>query len=293
MLPNFLIIGAQKSGTTSVYNILSRHPDFYMPDEKEISYFHGDELFARGVSAYESCFKGWNGQEYVGNAPVNVLYLAEKTAKRIYEFNKKMRLIAILRNPIDRAYSAYWYFRRTQWEKSNTFEEAIRHEPEIIKRGNLYQKCNLTHVHHGFYYDQLKIFLSVFSREQVLVLFYDELKEMPEQFFSKLSAFFNSDREFDFDQKKRDNAASLPKFVFMHKLIYQRNVVKTIYSLCLPERIRHALRNKIVKRITSSNLKPFKYPPMNLQTREYLREVYRKPNKRLEELVNVDLSHWT
>jgi hypothetical protein len=90
MLPNFFIIGAQKAGTTFLNNHLAQHPNVYMPKDKEIPYFYNEQFFDKGIEAYKWYFRGWNGERLVGNAPVNLLYLSNITAKRIYEYKKSI-----------------------------------------------------------------------------------------------------------------------------------------------------------------------------------------------------------
>ena len=156
MIPNFLIIGAQKAGTTSLLRYLEAHPDIFVPDEKEVSVFFDDYHYNKRFEKipYENYFESWQGEKFAGNGPVNLLYFSDQSAKQIYKFNTSMKLIAILRNPIDRAYSAYWYFVRNGFEKES-FESALEREKEILKYSNFEQKANFTYISHGYYHQQL------------------------------------------------------------------------------------------------------------------------------------------
>ena len=293
MLPNFLIIGAQKAGTTSLNNLLAEHPDVFMPQDKELTYFYDDSFYNKGVKTYESCFHGWNGEKFVGNAPVNLLWLAKTTAQRIYEFNKNIKLIASLRNPIDRAYSAYWYFRRNLWEEALTFEEALKRESAIKKHGSLAQKCNLTYIDHGFYYYQLKLFLNLFDRSQILILLFDKLKQDPKATFNKIFQFFQIDCSGVPDVTKKSNVSCQPRFLTLSKVIYKENMIKSIYKKILPEGARNKLRFSVLRKISDLNHVPFTKPPMSPITREKLGRIFEEPNRKLEDLLQVDLSHWS
>jgi hypothetical protein len=224
---------------------------------------------------------------------VNILYLADITAKRVFDFNRNMKMIVVLRNPIDRAYSAYWYFKRNLWEKSETFEASLKREPEILSKGTIEQKCNLTPISHGFYFDQLRIFFQFFDRDQILILFFEELKNKPEKLFQRIYDFFGLPGTNPADTKKKYNVASRPKFLPLNKIIYEDNPIKSLYKRCVPEDLRNRIRVTAIKRIKDINQIPFKKPPMNTTTREKLREVFIEPNKKLEDFLQVDLSHWT
>lgn len=97
--PNFLVIGAQKSGSTSLYEYLKQHPDIFMSDPKEPEFFADDKLFSKGLKLYERFFSGYQGQKRIGEA--STVYSnhvgIEKTIKRIYQFNKDMKLIYIIK----------------------------------------------------------------------------------------------------------------------------------------------------------------------------------------------------
>lgn len=106
MLPNFLIVGAARAGTTSLYYYLKQHPDVFMSPKKEIDFFDVDKNFEKGLDWYERYFEGYTGQKAIGEASPLYMYL-EKVPKRIAKVIPDVKLIFILRNPVDRAYSHY------------------------------------------------------------------------------------------------------------------------------------------------------------------------------------------
>ena len=117
--PNFLIIGAQKSGTTSLYEYLKQHPDVLMSNKKETEFLAYDKFYLKGFNYYEKFFSGYKGQKCVGEASTDYSnYVGlEKTIKRIYDFNKNMKLIYILRTSTriggnsEKYYSSYGSFQ--------------------------------------------------------------------------------------------------------------------------------------------------------------------------------------
>ena len=124
MLPNFIIIGSQKSGTTSVYNILKNHPSFYFPDQKEINFFFHDSLYEKGVKHYSNLFTGSDKNKVIiGEASPGYICHPD-SPQRIKKHIPNAKMLLILRNPIERAYSQYWDNRR-KLSETNTFSQTI------------------------------------------------------------------------------------------------------------------------------------------------------------------------
>jgi hypothetical protein len=264
-----------------------------MPDDKEIPYFYDESFFSKGLKAYKWYFRGWDGQRVVGNAPVNLLYFSNITAKRIYEYgNKKVKLVCCLRNPTERAYSAYLYFRRNLWESAPTFEQALNKEAWVRKYGSLAQKCNLTYIDHGFYKQQLTAFYKYFDKSQLLIILFDDLKKNPKAVLESIAEFLEIDRLGLPENLKKTNVASQPRLITLSKLIYRDNPIKRYYAKLLPERIRYKIRYLFLTKITKFNYKPIKKVPMDPYTRQKLQKIFDEPNRQLQDLLKVDLSSW-
>ena len=124
MLPNFIVIGSQKAGTTSLYEVFRGHPQIFMPEKKELNFFFQESEFARGQSYYEEYFAATSaGAIAVGEASPGYICHPDVPA-RIHAMVPDARLIVTLRNPIERAYSQYWDNRRRLAEPL-TFEEVM------------------------------------------------------------------------------------------------------------------------------------------------------------------------
>ena len=186
--PNTFLIGVQKAGTTTLNNWLSQHPQIYcyeslkdiplfvkFPEEKQLN-----KRLSLETPAY-------NGEPVVLHSAVNYIFypsLLQKLAAK----NPDARLIIILRNPVARAISSYFYFKKMLREKRD-IEEALIYQPEKnfeITRDN----NDFTYIEHGFYYAQLKTCLQYFSRKQLMVLDYDDLKANPQAVIKKCFLFF-------------------------------------------------------------------------------------------------------
>ena len=294
VIPNFLIIGAQKAGTTSLLRYLEAHPDIFVSDEKEVSQLYDDKNYNRRFEKYpyEKYFEAWEGQKYAGNGPVNLLYFSDHTADRIYQYNPSMKVIAILRNPIDRAYSAYWYLVRNGFEKES-FESALDREKQILKCGSYSDRGNFTYVSHGFYYEQLTHFYNIFNNDQLLVLFFDDLKNDARGMLKKIYQFLDIEEYYPEDMlEKKFNVGSRPKIQLISNLIFGDYFIKKIYKSAVPATLRHSISTNVFAKIRDLNLVPFAYPPMKSDTRETLKNIFQKPNKKLGEFLSRDLSNW-
>lgn len=292
MLPNFLIIGAQKGGTTSLINHLARHPDIFVPYEKEIGFFHDDQEYAKGIDYYKTYFSGWNGEKCVGHAPVNTSFCAEKAAPRLFSFNPDIRLIMILRNPIDRAYSHYYYCRRNCLEDMDTFEAVIQRELDMIARGDHeYRSCHF-YISHGFYYAQLRAYFEYFDRNQLLILYYEDFKHSPESTLLSIHSFLKVEAIKIEELDKKHNPASAPKYKFIQKVVFKDNLLKSIYKRIIPDSIQISARRYIIDPLMKKNLKRIKYEPIQPETRELLRQIFKQPNEELARLLKRDFSDW-
>jgi len=161
MLPNFLIIGAQKAGTTWLAKCLSEHPDVFIPEIKEIYYF--DRYYDKGLAWYEAYFEPWSGEKAVGEGTVG--YIRSTTSPgRIHDtLGSEVKLIASLRHPVERAYSAYrMHLSRGKIPYEMDFRTFVRKDV----RGALSQST---------YTPQLERYLAHFARENLLVLIYEEI----------------------------------------------------------------------------------------------------------------------
>jgi hypothetical protein len=206
-LPDFLIIGAQKAGTTALYAYLLRHPSIVGPSWKEVSFF--DRHFVRGVDWYRGHFPNTlrlrNIQRRTGVAPLageaSPSYLFHPfAAERVRTLLPDVRLVALVRDPVDRALSHYQHevaFGR----EPLSFEDALEQE-EARMQGELermrdpayfsYAWWNYTYASRGLYAEQLERWLAVFPREQLLIVPSEDLLERPSETYARVLAFLGA-----------------------------------------------------------------------------------------------------
>jgi len=298
-LPNFLIVGAAKAGTTSLYFYLKEHPEIYMSPVKEPKFITsnflkfpfkgvGDDLVEKNIiknfESYQKLFLEVKNEKAIGEASADNLYYYKKSINYIKKILGEVKIIAILRNPIDRAFSAYSHLIRDSREFL-TFEDALNQE-ENRKKENWEFIWYYKDV--GFYYNQVKAYLENFSK--VKVYLYDDLKKDPLSLVQDIYRFLEVDDSFiPKSVGEKFNVSGIPKNKFLHEFLTTPNVIKStmkpLVKLILPKRTRQRFINKILQR----NLKK---PQIDPSTKQYLLNLYKEDIVELQNLIGRDLSSW-
>ena len=179
---SFLIIGFQKCGTSALNYYLKKHSEIYLPAEKELHFFDNDSYNWASPPYGESfhChFPDPSGEQICGEATPIYIYW-EPCLKRIYQYNKSMRIIVMLRDPVARAYS-HWRMEKSRHAESLSFSEAIREGRKrmCVQGGVRRQHRVFSYVERGFYAAQIERLFLLFPEENVLFLNMCDLKENP------------------------------------------------------------------------------------------------------------------
>ncbi|HEC77247.1 MAG TPA: hypothetical protein ENI33_08350 [Thermoplasmatales archaeon] len=272
MLPNFIIPGAMKSGTTALRIYLAQHPDVFMAS-KEIHFFDREENFEKGIEWYEKFFNDWNGERAIGEKTPEYLY-DEKVPERIYNVLPNVKLIFVLRNPVDRAYSHYWHNVRNGQEMMS-FEEALEKEEERIK--NPKWKKIYSYKDRGKYILQIKRYAKFFSKSNMLFILAEDLKGDRENILRKILESFGVDPNFEFRDLKEKHVGGIPRSIFLARLAGNKYIKK------------YRILRDFIKRI---NTRKGKVPPMKEETREKLQEYFEEYNKELEKFTRLNLEKW-
>ena len=301
-LPNFLIIGAAKAGTNALYHYLRQHPQVYMSPWKEPKFFAFESEADLGFRAangkdapvnasvildqreYERLFDdARDGELARGEASTHYLYV-EKSPGRIKTLIPDARLIAVLRNPVDRAFSSYQHLVRDDLEPLD-FGAALDAEPQRIAEhyAYLYRYTDM-----GFYSQQLDRYEKTFSENQLCVLLYDDLRSDPEGTCRQIFSFLGVDEDFVPDMSGEYNRSGVPKNRFMHRLLNPSAPMKRRLWNVTPRLARERLLDAQTK-IVNRNLQRQTMPE---HERDRLRGVFREEVGRLEARLDRDLSHW-
>jgi hypothetical protein len=205
--PSFLIIGAQKAGTSALFQILQQHPQIVSPREKELRFFDDYSRIKYGdfVSYHEEFPLPYRLKPDRLTFEASPSYLFNLVcAERIYRYSPKIRLIVILREPISRAFSAWKmekrfanltnpYFR--SWGNSMSFTDAVKQEFEALKKTE-WEKERTGYIKRGFYAEQLEKYLQYFSRDSLLILEHSHLLRDPQAVFAGVFRFLQIDDKF-------------------------------------------------------------------------------------------------
>jgi hypothetical protein len=204
--PEFIVVGSAKSGTTSVYNYLKQHPDIFMPDFKEPHYFVSDQpLNFETITDSESYFKLFEdaGDRICGEASTGYLYFPE-AAERIKHSLPDTKIVALVRDPVERAFSMWGHQQRESLEPLS-FEAAIVLELNGEPRHRDGVEYGFNYCELGLISAQLKRYIELFGHENVFIGDYTELKQDPKTFMRKLFDFLDVDQKFQGNLDRRFN----------------------------------------------------------------------------------------
>lgn len=174
-MPTFLIVGAMRSGTSSLVHYLRRHPDIFISQPKELHFF--DHHYERGIDWYGQQFSGAQGTIQIGEATPNYMY-DRVAVDRMVHLLPDVKLIAILRNPVARAYSHYWH-NRSRGKEPLDFDEALQAEPARLAL-SAEKATTFSYADRGRYDRQLRYLLDRFPRQALKVLLFEDLESGPD-----------------------------------------------------------------------------------------------------------------
>ena len=279
-VPNFIVAGTQKAATTWLHECLNEHPEVFVPKVKEVHFFCkepcGKSKNNLGTGWYISQFPDNKSFKAIGEISVDYMYY-EHIAKEIFNFNPNMKILFILRNPVDRAYSAYWMSKR---HKSNMpeFQEFIRVDHEIIDR--------------GFYYNQIERYFEFFKKN-IKIFVYEDLLKNPEAFIKEVYSFLNVDDGFIPQTLYYKVASTRELGSLIGKVLYKYVAPILKKSALLTSLWRAVKFNTPAKRLFSVNKEnASKYKPINTNDRECLIEIYKKENIKLFDLIGRNIDKW-
>lgn len=300
-LPNFLIVGAAKSGTTSLNYYLKQHPQVYMSPIKEPKFFTaqflkfplngiGDDKVEKRMiktfDEYKKLFK-WVTPERkaIGEASVDNLYYHKRTINYIKRYLGEPKIVILLRNPVDRAFSAYKHLVRDGRETAS-FEEGLQME---VKRMRNNWEFIWFYKDVGFYYEQVKDYLENFR--QVKIFLTEDLEKEPLRTVKETYKFLEVDTSFVPNVNVKYNVSGVPKSKLFSFILKRANtlgsMLEPMVNTLFPKK-----GIKVVSWIEKVRSKNLEKPRMKSETKEYLKGLYKDDILKLQELINRDLSNW-
>jgi hypothetical protein len=273
-LPDFVIVGTCKSGSTSLHQNLRKHPDIFTPSN-EVHYFYSQVLgkYENGLDWYQQHFDEADDGQMVGEKTPLYSYVPE-AAPRMHEVLPDAKLIWIFREPVQRAHSHYWYIA-SRGDEPLSFEEAIRKE----RTGQREDDIERAYLRSGLYAEQVERYLEWFDRDAMFFCTFRAFTSTPKDVLRRLYAFLEVDPEYaeQIDVERRKTTTHTPYFPWLRHV-----VLKRFGGQSLARKIEY----KVNSRSQSG------YPEMDPGMRQSLHVYYTSSNQRLRELTNLDLRHW-
>jgi hypothetical protein len=302
-IPDFLIIGAGKSGTTSLDNYLKQHPQIFIPQFKEPNFYgyenntpedfkdNPGELthYKNSVTDLQSYLKLFEKAlpfQVIGETSNTYMY-HEGAAARIKYYNPNMKLIAVLRNPAERLYSRFLHLAREDRRPTEEFSDCLKKDTIWWQRNDLIKE--------GFYFRHLSKFFRSFPSQNIRIFLYEELNKQPDRVLKEIYSFLGVDPSFKTDLSIRYNESGLIKNRFWDKIYGQHGVVVKTIKAMLPESINSMLRENlfIQKKLNTLRSKNLLKPKLDPKLKARLtKEVYADDIRNLQRLIQKDLSHW-
>lgn len=296
-MPDFIIIGAAKAGTTALYEILRQHPQIGMSSIKEPNFFalEGEILnYAPGTTSegyleecitdlecYQNQFGVYKRGIVLGEASPLYLY-APKASERIRHHLPNAKIIAILRDPVARAYSNYLHHVREGIESVSSFEEALELE-ERRQKDNWW--WGFSYVKAGFYYTQLKRYTEKFSNQQIRVFLYEDFLEDPARVVCNIFNFLDVDSAFRPDLSERHNVSGVPQNRVMWQFLTQSHPLKEPFKRLIRPELRKLINQRAKNRLLQK-------PGLSPATRTRLVTILQPEIVKLQDMLQRDLSHW-
>lgn len=281
--PNFFILGAGKSGTTSLYNYLTQHPQVFMSPVKEPSFFCDIFQVISNPIDYISLFKNASHEKAIGEA--SHAYMSYPgTAGTLKAFFPNAKFIVIFRNPAERAYSLYKHMIYHGLEWIGTFEKALAMEEVRVKDPVFKKKCpryfyNYLYFRSGLYGEQLERYLEYYDKKNFLFLLFDELKDNHVKVISKVYEFLGVDQDFIPEAKIHNQKPFDIRFPRLNYILTTK--LKPL------EKINNALYKKIKK--ISFRLNISEKAVMKENTKNNLLNKYEHDMKKLEKICGMDI----
>ena len=283
---DFFIVGAPKAGTTSLYHYLNEHPEIDMSSQKEPDFFSDISLQKqklyykkKRIDTFKKYYALFQGEDIRLRGEASVSYLFyEDVPQRIIKYNAHAKIIIMLRNPIERAFSHYLMDYRLGLI-SESFETIIQNQLKSSRYNLFYQQYILV----SEYAPQVKRYLAAFPKENIHFIYYEDFKEHTAAIVNNVFLFLGIDDSFKPFLQKKYNIYSQPKnriIRYFYSFFYLRQVLSFIFSRNLMNRIRRLLFSNGVK------------PELSESTRCDLKRYYASDVRYLSRLLNKDLTKW-
>jgi hypothetical protein len=299
---DFVCIGAQKAGTTTLHDILITHPDIYLPPRKEAQFFDINERYEKGINYYfETFFKTYNGEKFVGNINPN-LQMQNRSLERLHNcFGDELKIIFIMRDPVKRAYSHYLMSKKRGYEKLDFFD-ALKAENERISnpqthRGYIseepghYEINHLGYVYRSLYSNTVEYLFANFPKENIHLLLFEDFIKNKKSRITETLHFLGIPDSLYLSFEVESNVASEPRSLILRDFLYGHGLFKKIIGKVLSKKNRDFIRINLDK-VNNKRLNEDKKGLSPDDRSKVFKMYFENDVQKLEELTGLDLNDW-
>lgn len=285
---NTFLIGVQKAGTSTFWNWLTQHLEIYGPEVmKDYHFFTRKSWRDKGINYLHGFYEGYQGEPVVMHGGVNY-YFELEFLDYVLEYQPEGKYILILRNPVDRAWSAFQYFTKLGQEK-RTFSQAL--EDELEGRNQPEDRHMYAYLEHGKYAKYLRIIFSRIPRERILILQYDELFKDPETNLSRTFEFLGVDPDFRVNTEITKNKTGQVRFSWLNEMLFSKRGVVGLIKKYIPLQKLMPLTWRIKmgnvvrdKNVVAGGEKPV----LPAKDRAFMEDFFREDQEELKEMLKVE-----
>lgn len=280
-MPTLFVVGAAKSGTTTICHLLNQHEHVFFPEIKEPHFFCYEEIknnyyykspIYSNLNQYLNLYTQANKNQILGDGTVHYLYYP-KTAQNIYTLSPNAKIIIIIRNPIDRAFSHYLMDIKTGVH-NNSFLE-------ILKNKEKYEKFYIEYVELGLYSKQIQKYIDIFGKKNVKIFTFEKMKNEMPKLINDILSFTNLKEKNDIDFNEKKNTYKKPNILV--KWLYKNRRIRLFIRDILPQKVI----TFIYKLFFS-----FNKPKIDNESKQILSNIYKNDIIETSRLINIDLSTW-
>ena len=287
-IPEVMIIGAGRSGTTSLYHYLKTHPGICFSRHKELLYFSNSDLYARGTSYLESFFDHCTpGQVTVSS---DTYLLPSKDAPpRMHAHNSKMKIIALLRDPVKRAVSSFQYALNNGYQDSSlTLEKHFSVEKDLILGQDILRVNNLGHFYSGLYHRHLSEWNKYFPRDQMLVLNSEIFFREPETVMRKVYDYIGVEKNHILPSYETHNSSAKSRSRKLQQFLANRNhPARQWLRDCVPQKLKDFIFQsgivELLKHANRSGSMPAQKTDLTKEEKELFHSYYQEDQRLLHE----------
>ena len=291
-LPNFICLGAAKSGTTTLHDILRQHPEIYVPAFKEPHFFDIPENYKNGIDWYQkNYFKNANKKVIAEFTPS--YFFDKEVPERIFNnLGSEVKFVVLLRHPVDRAYSHYLHSKRDEHEELDFVESLNQEEDRLsryIENKDYLSYLRNSYISQGLYGDMVERYLKYFKLENFMFIHFEkEFLLKRDKTIHRVLNFLDIDSQIELQTDLRSNPSSKEKSKTLKRIMKKKGWWRTIIKWLLPSiQLRQIIRNRVQR----LNIKEYKAEKISEELKSKLFSSYFRDNiDKFERLTNKKMN---